>query len=115
MKRVNYCDQLGITYAYQSLLLRYISVVMVMYKLYIYIQFIHYHDHQKYEWIKWFRQSCHKRYKSIKEVEKKADVDAILIQIIKNNDCDYINKDFLTALLDYLLEHNVIVMKNMTI
>lgn len=43
------------------------------------------------------------------------DADVILIQIIKNNDCDYINKDFLTALLDYLLEHNVIVMKNMTI
>ena len=51
----------------------------------------------------------------LKKQKKKTDVDAILIQIIKNNDCDYINKDFLTALLDYPLEHNVIVMKNMTI
>ena len=82
-----------------------------MYKLYIYIQFIHYHDHRKYQWIKWFRQSCHKRYKSIKEVKKRAGVDAILNQIIKNNDCVAINKDCLAARLNYLPEHNVIVKK----
>ena len=37
------------------------------------------------------------------------DVDAILIQIIKHNDCVDVIKDFLAARLNYLLEHNVIV------
>lgn len=39
------------------------------------------------------------------------DVDAILIQIIKHNDCVDVIKDFLAARLNYLLEHNEIVKK----
>ena len=42
---------------------------------------------------------------------KKADVDAILKQIIKIKDYVDIKKNFLAALLNYLLEHNVIVKK----
>ena len=45
----------------------------------------------------------------LKKWKKRTDVDAILNQIIKNNDCVDINKDFLAARLDYLLEHIVIV------
>ena len=44
-------------------------------------------------------------------MEKRADVDAILNQIIKINDCVDINKDFLAARLNYLLEHNEIEKK----
>ena len=47
----------------------------------------------------------------LKKWKKRTDVDAILNQIIKNNDCVDINKDFLAARLNYLLEHNVIVKK----
>ena len=47
----------------------------------------------------------------LKKWKKRADVDAILNQIIKNNNCVDINKDFLAARLNYLLEHNVIVKK----
>ena len=47
----------------------------------------------------------------LKKWEKKADVDAILTQIIKINDCVDINIDFLAARLNSLLEHNVIVKK----
>ena len=39
-------------------------------------------------------------------MEKRADVDTILNQIIELNDCANINEDFL---LNYMLEHNVIV------
>ena len=35
----------------------------------------------------------------------------ILNEIIKNNDCVYINKDFLAARLNYLVEYNAIVKK----
>ena len=42
----------------------------------------------------------------LKKWKKRTDVDAILNQIIKNNDCVNINKDFLAACLNYLLEHN---------
>ena len=47
----------------------------------------------------------------LKKWKKRTDVDAILNQIIKNNDCVDINNDFLAAPLNYLLEHNVIVKK----
>ena len=47
----------------------------------------------------------------LKKWKKTTDVDAILNQIIKNNDCVDINKYFLAAGLNYLLEHNVIVKK----
>ena len=47
----------------------------------------------------------------LKKWKKRADVDAILNQITKNNNCVDINKDFLAARLNYLLEHNVIVKK----
>ena len=47
----------------------------------------------------------------LKKWKKRTDVDAILNQIIKNNDCVDINKDFLAAHLNYLLEHNVILKK----
>ena len=44
-------------------------------------------------------------------MEKRADVDAILNQMIKINDSVDVNIDFLAARLNYLLEHNVIVKK----
>ena len=47
----------------------------------------------------------------LKKWKKRTDVDAILIQITKNKDCGHINKDFLAARLNHLLEHNVIVKK----
>ena len=47
----------------------------------------------------------------LKKWKKRTDVYAILNQIIKNDDCVDINKDFLAARLNYLLEHNVIVKK----
>ena len=47
----------------------------------------------------------------LKKGKKRTNVDAILNQIIKNNDSVDINKDFLAARLNYLLEHNVIVKK----
>ena len=47
----------------------------------------------------------------LRKWKKRADVDAILNQVIKINDCVDINKDFLAARLNYLLEHNVIVKK----
>ena len=50
-----------------------------------------------------------------KKWKKRSDVDAILNQIIKNNDCVEINKDFFAARLNYLLEHKVIVKKNIAI
>ena len=43
------------------------------------------------------------------------DADVILIQIIKNNDCVDVIKDFLAARLNYLLEHNIIVKKKYNI
>ena len=49
--------------------------------------------------------------KQLKKWRKRADVDAILNQIIKNNDSLDINKDFLAARLNYLLEHNLIMKK----
>ena len=45
------------------------------------------------------------QYLSIKKVEKTADVDPILTQIIKINDCVNINIDFLVAHLNSLLKH----------
>ena len=48
--------------------------------------------------------------KQLKKLKKRADIDAILNEIIKNIDCVNINKD-LAARLNYLLEHNVIVKK----
>ena len=48
--------------------------------------------------------------KQLKKLKKRADIDAILNEIIKNIDCVYINKD-LAARLNYLLEHNEIVKK----
>ena len=48
--------------------------------------------------------------KQLKKLKKRADIDAILNEIIKNIDCVDINKD-LAARLNYLLEHNVIVKK----
>ena len=47
----------------------------------------------------------------LKKWKKRADVDAILNKIIKNNDCVDINEDFVTARLNYLLVHYVIVKK----
>ena len=48
--------------------------------------------------------------KQLKKLKKRADIDAILNEIIKNIDCVDINKD-LAARLNYLLEHNEIVKK----
>ena len=45
------------------------------------------------------------QYLSIKKVEKIADVDPTLTQIIKVNDCVNINIDFLVAHVNSLLEH----------
>ena len=43
--------------------------------------------------------------------KKRTNVDAIINQIIKINDCVDINTEFLTARLNSLLGHNVIVKK----
>ena len=47
----------------------------------------------------------------MKKWKKRADVGKILNQIIKINDYVDINKEFLEARLNYLLEHKVIVTK----
>ena len=43
--------------------------------------------------------------------EKRADVDAILNQIMKINDCLDVNINFLSVCLNYLLKHNIVVKK----
>ena len=43
--------------------------------------------------------------------EKRADVDAILNQIMKINDCVDVNINFLSVCLNYLLKHNIVVKK----
>ena len=43
--------------------------------------------------------------------EKSADVDAILNQIMKINDCVDVNINFLSVCLNYLLKHNIVVKK----
>ena len=43
--------------------------------------------------------------------EKIADVDAILNQIMKINDCVDVNINFLSVCLNYLLKHNIVVKK----
>ena len=47
----------------------------------------------------------------LKKWKKRTDVHAILKQIIKINECVDINKDFLAARLNYVLEHNVMFKK----
>ena len=43
--------------------------------------------------------------------EKRADVDAILNQIMKINNCVDVNINFLSVCLNYLLKHNIVVKK----
>ena len=43
--------------------------------------------------------------------EKRADVDAILNQIMKINDCVDVNINFLSVCLNYLLKDNIVVKK----
>ena len=43
--------------------------------------------------------------------EKRADVDAILNQIMKINDCVDVNINFLSVCLNYLLKDDIVVKK----